>query len=198
MTNSPQDSSKVSRINEEVLTLFLKALSPDRDEASRHYTSLHLKLVGFFRMKGVSQPERDADTTLDRAALKIAGGALVPEVNRYCFGIARNVARESLRIDSRESSAFLKSLANPVTSPEELVARITNVLQPCLEQLAVEDQKFLQDYCKDIKGRARSVHRRQLAEDMNTTVLALRMRVTRLRTKLADCVKQRSGNIYDV
>jgi hypothetical protein len=39
-----------------------------------------------------------------------------------------------------------------------------------------------------LRGRARSEHRRRLAEQMKTTVVALRMRVTRLRGTLSDCV----------
>lgn len=193
MTDSPQDNSKPGRtVDRDVFARFLNALSPDPEEASNHYTHLHAKLVGFFSMKGVSDPVRDADETIDRAALKMAGGVVVPDVDKYCFGIARNVARESLRRDHRESAAFLKSIANPISSSDEQVKRIDNLLQPCFEQLTVEEQQLLQEYCRDIRGRARSVHRRQLAENMNTTVLALRMRVTRLRTKLTDYLQQRS------
>jgi DNA-directed RNA polymerase specialized sigma24 family protein len=193
MTDSPQDNSKVGRtVDRDVFARFLNALSPDTQEASNHYTRLHAKLVGFFSLKGLSDPVRDADETIDRAALKIAGGAIVPEVDKYCFGIARNVARESLRRDHRESAAFLKSIENPQNSADEQVKRIDNLLQPCFEQLTVDEQQLLQDYCRDLPGRARSVHRRQLAANMNTTVLALRMRVTRLRTKLTDCLQQRS------
>ncbi len=195
MTDSPQDNSKPGRIvDKEVFAGFLDALSPDGEEASNHYIRLHAKLVGFFSTKGLTDPVQAADVTIDRAALKITGGAIVPDVDKYCFGIARNVARERLRIIIRENSAHQKSIENPIGSSDEQVKRIDNLLQPCFEQLTVEDQQLLEEYCRDIRGRARSIHRRQLAENMKTTVLALRMRVTRLRTKLTDCVKKHSGD----
>ncbi len=48
-------------------------------------------------------------------------------------------------------------------------------------------------YCKILRGRERAEHRRRLAEKMKTTVVALRMRVTRLRGILSDCVRKHSG-----
>jgi hypothetical protein len=193
MIDSPQDNSKAGRtVDSDVFARFLNALSPDTDEASNHYIRLHAKLVGFFITKGVSEPVQAADDTIDRAAIKIAGGAIVPDIDKYCFGIARNVAMENWRIIIRQNSAYQESIESPNASSEEQVYRIDNLLQPCLEQLPVKDQKLLAEYFRDIRGRARSIHRRQLAENMKTTVLALRMRVTRLRSRLTDCVKQRS------
>ena len=66
-------------MNREALERFLKLLSPDIEEAGRCYTALQEKLIHFFRLKGVSDPVSAADETLDRAALKIDAGAVVPD-----------------------------------------------------------------------------------------------------------------------
>jgi DNA-directed RNA polymerase specialized sigma24 family protein len=174
---------------------FLESLSPDKEEAERRYICLQNKLIGFFSMKGISDPESAAVEVLERATTKIIGGADVPDAERYCFGIARNVASERWRRQQRESSVFLLFIESLANDSSEEVERIQRVLKPCYEQLGEEDQKLLAAYCQVLRGRARAEHRRQLAETMKTTVLALRIRVTRLRSKLADCVRKRYGGV---
>lgn len=176
----------------EAFARFLESLSSDGEEAGRRYARLHERLVGFFRMKGISDPASAADETLDRAALKINAGTQVPETDKYCLGIARNVAKERYRRDQRESSVFIKFIENLPDAADEQVERISRLLKPCFEQLASEEQQLLLAYCQVARGRARAEHRRHLAEAMKTTVLALRMRVTRLRNILTDCVKKGS------
>jgi hypothetical protein len=194
MTNPIEDHSKTRR-NEsaEAFKRFLESLSLDTEEAGRRYTRLHEKLVGFFNMKGISDSDGAADETIDRAAVKIAAGTPVPDVNNYCMGIARYIAKERMRHVQRESSAFRNFIEHLANSSEERVERIYLVLKPCFEQLGNEEQSLLAAYCQVIRGSARIEHRRQMADTMNTTMLALRMRVTRLRKILADCVRTSSG-----
>ncbi len=153
---------------------------------------LHKKLEGFFRLKGISQPSAAAGDTLDRAAVKICAGAPVPDVERYCAGIARNVFLEWLRREQRERSVFTRFVEGLKDNSDEEVERIERVLRPCFEQLDDEERELLFNYCRVMRGRERAESRRRLAEAMKTTVLALRMRVTRLRGVLAECVRRRS------
>lgn len=195
MIDASQENSKNRQtVGGEAFERFLKCLSPNPEEAGHCYTRLHKKLVGFFTMKGISDPASAADETIDRAALKITAGAPVPDADKYCLGIARNITKERYRRAQRESSVFLKFIENPADAADAQVERIYLILKPCFEQLAVEDQKLLLAYCQVSRGRARAEHRRRLAEIMKTTVLALRMRVARLRSSLADCVRKRSGD----
>jgi hypothetical protein len=194
MIDSPQEDSKGRRtVESEAFARFLVSLSPDPEEAGRRYARLHEKLVGFFNLKGIPDPASAADETIDRAALKIAAGASVPDTNKYCLGIARNIAKERYRHARRESSAFLKFIESLADRADAQVERIHLLLKPCFEQLTAEEQRLLVAYCEVARGRARAEHRRQLAEVMKTTVLALRMRVTRLRDRLTDCVKEHSN-----
>src|SRR5436309_3407983 len=87
---------------------FLERLAPDPEEADRRFMRLHKKLTGFFRLKGISDPESAADDTIDRAVIKIAAGAVVPDVEKYCLGIARNIAKEKYRLFNREELALRK------------------------------------------------------------------------------------------
>ena len=165
----------------------------DPDEASRRYLRLHQKLAGYFRLKGMSDPVNDADDALDRAAEKIVKGQEIPEIDKFCMGIARNIVHERLRHKKREESAFLKFLDHSQdNSTEALVDRITNLMKPCFEQLPVEDRFLLTAYCKVPAGVDRAEHRRQLASNLKSTISALRIRVARLRRGLENCVKMLS------
>lgn len=191
MTDSAQDNlRKPQSVNPEALAQFLALLSPDEGEACRLYIRLHERLVGFFNLKGISDPHTAADDTIDRAMLKISAGAPVPDVGKYCMGIARNLAKEKFRTSRRESVAFQTFVEDIQADSDEQVERIYQILKPCFDRLEEGDRKLLVAYCQIMRGRARSEHRRRLAETMTTTVLALRMRVTRLRSALADCVRQ--------
>ena len=182
-------------MNPEVFARFLGFLSPDTEEAGRHYTRLHNKLTGFFCLRGLSDPVSAADEAIDRAVLKLDAGAVVPDMDRYCLGIARNIAKERSRLVQREITAFRKFIEDLGNSSAEQVERIYNILKPCFEQLAVEERQLLLAYCHETRGRPRAEHRRQLAETMKLTMLALRVRVMRLRDKLTDCVQKRSNGI---
>lgn len=169
-------------------------MSPDREEAGRLYTLLHKKLVGFFSSKGVSDPCNAADETIDRAVLKIADNTPVSDLNNFCLGIARYVAMERLRYPPRENSAFINFIKNLPNVPIEEIERYYGVLKHCFEKLTAPDQELLVAYCQVFRGRARADNRRRLAERMGLSVLALRMRVTRLRGVLTDCVRKRSAD----
>lgn len=180
-------------MNAQDFAQFLQLLSADSEEAGRRYRDLLNKLHGFFSLKGVSDPGSAADETIDRAVAKIAAGAVVTDVGRYCLGIARNIAKERSRIKRRESSAFQQFIADLSHSSAEQVDRIYTLLKPCFGQLTVEEQQLLQAYCHEAQGRARAKHRQELAESLKISMLALRVRVTRLRNSLTDCVQRRTA-----
>jgi hypothetical protein len=182
-------------VNPEDFARFLQLLSPDSEEANRRYGELLRKLQGFFTLKGVSDPGNAADEAIDRAALKIAAGAVVPDVSKYCFGFARHIAQEQLRLRQRESQAFQNFIEDLSHSSAEQVDRIYNLLKPCFGQLAHEEQQLLESYCYEMEGRARAKHRQKLAETLKISTLALRVRVTRLRNSLADCIRKRSTEL---
>jgi hypothetical protein len=183
-------------VTPEEFARFLELLSPDTEEAGRRYICLHKKLIGFFEMKGISDPVSCADETITRAILKTGAGTLVTSVDSYCFGIARNIAREKYRDEQREILVFTKFIKNNAgISLDEEVERIYNLLKPCFEQLPAEEKKLLFAYCEEMHGRARTEHRQRLAERMKITMATLRVRVTRLRNNLTECVRKRANRV---
>lgn len=173
-------------------TILLKFLAPDDpEEAGRRYLRLHEKLEGYFRLRGVADPVGCADEVLDRAARRLAEGAEVPDIDKFCLGIARFIIKEHWRIDTRESAAFLEFLDRNAGVSQDDLDRFS-LMQSCFDQLPQNDRELLKSYCAAPGGRARAEHRRKLAEDRHSNVSAVRIRVTRLRRGLDDCVREMS------
>lgn len=164
--------------------------SDDPDEAGRRYLRLHTKLEGYFRIRGVADTTAAADETLDRAGRRIAEGAEVPNVDNFCLGIARFIIKEGWRLNNRESTAFLQFLEqhNHATADVDRFS----LMKLCFEQLPQSARNLLNSYCAAPEGRARAKYRRELAEQMGFKVTNLRVRVTRLRQDLDNCVKELS------
>jgi len=177
---------------DQYFTILLKFLAPDDpEEAGRLYLLLHEKLAGYFRLRGVADPVCCADEVLDRAARRLAEGTEVPDINRFCLGIARFVIKEQWRVDTRESQAFLRFLEQNESVSEIELNRLS-LMRSCFDQLPQNDRELLHSYCAAPRGRARAEHRRKLAEARDSNVSAVRIRVTRLRRGLDDCVREMS------
>ena len=141
----------------------------------------------------MADPTAAADETLDRAGRRIAEGAEVPNIDNFCLGIARFIIMEGWRLNTRESTAFLQFLEQHEHATAEQIDRF-NFMKTCFEQLPQYDRSLLNSYCSAVRGQARAKHRRELAEGLSITVSALRIRVTRLRQGLEECLKKLSRN----
>lgn len=171
---------------------FLESLSPDVDEAGRLYNRLvEKKLPGLFAMKGIADTAGAANETIRRAVEKIAGGADVPDGERFCLGIARNVAWEWWRRERREEAVFRRFIEGLADDASEEVERIEHILKPCFEHLKDEERKLLVAYCSVPDGMSGAEHHRRLAEELGKTVGALRIQISRVRDRLEECVKGR-------
>jgi len=194
MPNNSSDNLKDPEVNTSPFTALLNFLCPDDpDEANRMYLRLQQKLADYFRFKGMSDPENDAEDALERAGKKILEGVPIPDIDRFCTGIARNIVLERLRNQRREESAFRQFLENS-QDDNSVVDKIVNLMKPCFEKLPEEDRDLLHSYCKVPPGAPRAEHRLQLAEKLKLSISALRIRVTRLRRALERCVKLLSKN----
>lgn len=162
----------------------------DPDEAGRRYLRLHQKLVGYFQFRGIADPIAAADEALDRASRRIAEGAEIPDIDKFCLGIARFIIKEGWRLNNRESAAFLQFLEQHNHEGDEIDR--FSLMKSCFEQLPQNDRELLILYCAAPSGRARARYRVELAGRMNRTVTAMRVRVTRVRRGLDECVKELS------
>jgi len=182
-------------LNQHFSRLLTFLCADDPDEAGRRYLRLHQKLEGYFRTRGVADISAAADEALDRAGRRIAEGTDVPNLDNFCLGIARFIIKESWRLNTRESAAFLQFLEQHEQATADQIHRLS-LMKQCFEQLPHNERDLLDSYCKALRGQARAQHRRDLAESLSTNVAALRIRVARLRKDLEDCVKNLSKNYW--
>jgi len=187
--------AQVRKLNQHFSRLLTFLCPDDPNEAGRRYLRLHQKLEGYFRTRGVADTSAAADEALDRAGRRIAEGTNVPNVDNFCLGIARFIIKEGWRFNTRESAAFLQFLEQHEHATAEQIDRFS-LMKTCFDQLPDYDRNLLNSYCVAIRGQARAKHRRELAEGLNVTVSALRIRVTRLRQGLDDCLKKLSRDYW--
>ena len=167
---------------------FLDWLSPERDRAGEEYERLRFRLCTFFSQRQCGFADELADETINRVILKSSEEKIENKI-AYCYGVARNVYRESLRkdrphLDIDEVTVAAKTPEEPSFSRE--------CLDKCLEKLSPDNRNLLLDYFSEAKLAKIQLHRR-ISEGLQTTQTALRMRVMRTKQKLKVCVQECMG-----
>jgi DNA-directed RNA polymerase specialized sigma24 family protein len=176
-------------LTSESFAKLLRTLSSDEAEAAGLYTKLHRSLVRFFQLKGISEPDKAADETLDRVAEKINREEAVEDVIKYTFGVAKFVSLEKLRreqIGLRAVDGFyLKT-----SSYQKLGDRDEfEPLRACFEKLSKPERDLLVSYFADLSAEELFDNRQKLAETEKVSLNTLRIRVSRIRKRLEDCLK---------
>ncbi len=176
-------------LTEESLNRFLEALDSDRQRAAKQYEHVRRSLVRYFQWRGAFFPERDADETIDRVARKLKE-IQVDDVYIYILGVARNVAHESLRAQTKEQAELA---ASDRFSSEALADaafdRRLECCETCLANLPPPQSDMVLAYYEGEK-QTKIANRRKLAEKTGIPIERLRIQVHRIREKLESCIKQ--------
>jgi DNA-directed RNA polymerase specialized sigma24 family protein len=176
-------------LTEPAFQALLERLSSNRIEAAREYEQLRQRLITFFRCRGSRAPEDRADDTLDRVSRRLSQGDSIRSVFSFVTGVAQLVSKEDSRAARKEAMVFLASASSsdpmPPTGPEQM--RVECVRQ-CLNKLEPEARQLILDYFAEDATRIMS--RRELADRLALTPVALRIRVHRLRAKLFECTRR--------
>jgi DNA-directed RNA polymerase specialized sigma24 family protein len=180
----PHTSLK-KEVTPENFSRFLEWLSPDRDSAGEEYERLRFRLCTFFSHRQCSFADELADETINRVILKSSEEKIESKI-AYCYGVARNVYRESLRKDRTHLDIDEVTIA--AKAPEEQ-SFSSECLDKCLEQLSPETRNLLLDYFSEARLRKIELHRR-ISESLKMSQTALRMRVMRSKQKLKSCVQE--------
>lgn len=182
------DSTTKKEVTREKFASFLEWLAPDHDSAGEEYERLRFRLCTFFSQRHCVFADELADETINRVILKSSEEQIENKL-AYCYGVARNVYRESLRrerphLDIDEVTISAKAPEQQTFSSE--------CLDQCLEKLPPESRTLLLDYFSEAKMAKIQLHRR-ISEGLQTTQTALRMRVMRTKQKLKICVQECMG-----
>jgi DNA-directed RNA polymerase specialized sigma24 family protein len=161
----------------------LSALDGDRERAAIAYEGLRRRLIGLLRWWGAPEPETLADTTLDRVARKLQEGTAIADgsVAAYVRGVARMVFYEDRRAPRAVATLETLIVAQPEADDDAAAA----CLERCLDRCSSSDRALLLRYYDT--GKAADV-RRALADELDISATALRIRAHRLRARVERCV----------
>ncbi len=168
----------------------LSALSADDAEAAEAYTKLHESLVNFFKLKGISEPDRAADETLDRVPERINADTKREDIRFIAFGVARFIFLEKLRQEKRKTRADENFYQKKGTVDNFDEKDDYTPLRECFNSLYQHEKELLVGYFPDLAGDELSAHRQKMADREGVDLNALRNRVARLRRRLEECVKK--------
>jgi DNA-directed RNA polymerase specialized sigma24 family protein len=178
-----------AKLNKEVtrekFANFLAWLSPQGDTAGEEYERLRFRLCTFFSQRRCRFPDELADETINRVILKSAEEQIENRL-AYCYGVAKNVYRESLRKEREHLD--IDDVAIAAKTPAEQ-SFSSECLDKCLAELSAESRNLILDYFSEVKLAKIELHRR-ISESFKMTQTALRMRVMRIKQKLKICVQE--------
>lgn len=181
-------ASLKNEVTREKFMSFLAWLSPNNENAGEEYERLRFRLCTFFSLRHCCFADELADETINRVILKSSEGKIENKA-AYCFGVAKNVYRESLRKERIHLDIDEVTIA--AKAPEES-SFSSECLDKCLDKLSPESRDLLLDYFSEAKLRKIELHRR-ISESLKMTQTALRMRVMRSKQKLKICVQECMG-----
>src|SRR6185436_19770569 len=178
------DARTKKELTREKFAGFLDWLSPDRDRAGEEYERLRFRLCTFFSQRRCSFADELADETINRVILKSSEEKIENKI-AYCYGVAKNVFRESLRKERIHLDIDEVTIA--AKDPEEEIFS-NECLDKCLEKLPPESRELLLEYFSEVRQAKIELHRR-IAEGLAMTQTALRMQILRIKQKLKVCVQ---------
>jgi DNA-directed RNA polymerase specialized sigma24 family protein len=178
------DTRVKSDVTREGFVNFLAWLSPDGD-AGEAYERLRFRLSTFFSQRRCRFPDELADETINRVMLKSSEEKIENKL-AYCYGVARNVYRESLR---KERDHLNVDEVVVAAKPPEEQSFSRECLDKCLAELSPESRNLILDYFSEVKLAKIELHRR-ISEKLEMSQTALRMRVMRIKQKLKICVQE--------
>ena len=187
----------------------LTLLDSDREQAADRYEDLRQMLITFFEFRGSLHPEEQADETINRVARRMSEGQQInaSSIETYAYAIARNIWREYIAQPHRAFSSFDELLLSKHShqSPRELkiqaaerdeLEKRLDCLERCLQASPPQQRELITNYYQG-EREAKIKSRKELAEALGVSLNALRIRASRLRDRIEECVniclKQSSG-----
>ncbi len=181
-------------LTKEAFETLLASLDSNREHAGHKYENLRHKLIEFFEARGSSTPADYADEVINRVARKVEEGEKVQDLNRYSYGVARLLFMETLRVRRTESLVVdLAPVPQIAVNGEELESRRQEqerrlqCLEVCLSKLSAANRAFIVEYYREEKG-VKIEQRKRQAEALKLSLNALRLRASRTKAELGDCV----------
>lgn len=171
---------------------FLQTLDPDREQAAQKYIALRTRLEKFFEWRDCENTEELTDIVFDRVIKKILEGEKIENTVAYSVSVAKFVLMENRRVYLRKEELDENSLENiseNTSEEDELKDKKFVCLNKCLAEFPSDKRKLLIEYF-DTEEATMILKRKRLAEKSGFNLNTLRIRVSRLKTKLEKCTKE--------
>jgi DNA-directed RNA polymerase specialized sigma24 family protein len=170
----------------EKLDALLKWLDSDPEAAARRYTFIQTGLIAMFAASELSDAEGLADEVINRVADKVPqiGPDYDGDPAHYFRGVARKVIFEARRRKEIATDTLPERPTKNVEVSEEY-----KCLVKCLEFLTPKKREFILDY-HVYDGADKISNHVLMAEELNVSVNALRVKAHRLRIGLEKCVSE--------
>jgi RNA polymerase sigma factor (sigma-70 family) len=179
----------------------LTHLDSDREQAADRYEHLRQMLITFFEFRGSLHPEEQADETINRVARRMSEGQEInaSSIETYAYAVARNIWRECIA-EPHRVVALLNELPLDIQShqsPHELkihaaerdkLERRLDCLERCVQALPPQQRELITSYYQG-EREAKIKNRKELAEALGIPLNALRIRASRLRDRIEECVR---------
>ena len=181
-------------LTKEAFERLLAYLDGSREQAALKYENLRRKLIEFFEARGSRWPEELTDETFNRVARKVGEGESVQDISRYSYGVARLLFMENLRARETEPIADEHAPLSLTAADNEENERLRQkqegrleCLENCLSKLPAANRRCIIDYYREENGIKIEQRKRQ-AEALNMSLNALRLRASRIRAELGNCI----------
>jgi len=167
----------------------LNWLHHDREEAGREYERIRGLLIKHFQAQGSAVPEKLADATMDRVAEKLTP----EEIAKWVGEKAKKFYRVAYFILLEEWDAGLDEVQFPerfeFRQPDDDVEREprTRCLEKCLGRLSTGERYLIIRYYQGTKAM-KIRNREKLAKELNLPLPGLRVKASRIRSKLKPCI----------
>jgi DNA-directed RNA polymerase specialized sigma24 family protein len=174
-------------------------LESDPSRAGQEYEHVRRVLIDFFRWRRCTRPEELADEVFDRVARQLERGRDIHHARAYFYEVARRVYLEESQSPERRLVPLesVPVLPDPQNDPlsvieragaeRDLARRLAHVHR-CLAALPPESRRLFLRYHRGT-GRLRTDRRRRLAEELDLSMNALRIRVCRIAEEVSACVE---------
>lgn len=176
--------------------MFLKTLDAESSGAAEKYLILRERLERFFEWRDFENVEELTDIVFDRVVKKIAEGEKIENAEAFCISVAKFLLLEKRREDLQKveldenSREIVSGEIEKDSIEEELIkSKRFDCLDKCLAEFPPDKRKLLIGYF-DTDEETLIPKRKKLAENLGVNLNSLRIRISRLKTKLENCTKK--------
>ena len=173
--------------NQENWDRLLRWLDADRDQAGERYERIRRRLIGIFSSRGCYDADDLADRSINVVLSKVEW--LLPnyvgDPALYFYAVAKKIYLEDLKKKPPPK------VPPPDPTPPE-VDHLNDFLDHCLDELQPAERDLILRY-HQFEKQEKIQNRKRLADELQLSRNALRIKVCHIHSRLKRCIELRLG-----